>query len=320
MKIFSIKDSETLAKNICKTISKLEGTEVRLSKMEKTIYSDGEFETALGETVRGDKIFIIASTNQSDENNLMELLQLIRSVKDSSADEINVICPYFGYARQDRRNGRSCITAKLVADLIETAGADHIITLDIHATQIQGFFNFPSDNINGFRLMLPIIKEKIESGEIKDPLICSPDAGGYKRAFEFTKRLENVSQVGINKIRPRPNVVGKMELLGDVTGKDVIIVDDLIDTAGTLCKAVSYLKEMGASSVRAVITHPVLSGNAYNNINESDLDELITTDTIHKSDLGNISKKVTIVSSAEELAYVVINMDQGMSISSIYEC
>lgn len=261
MKIFSIKDSETLATEICETISKISGEDIKLSEMTKTTFSDGEFETSLGETVRGDKVFIIASTNQSEENNLMELLQLIRSVKDSSAGEINVICPYFGYARQDRRNGRTCITAKLVADLIETAGADHIITIDIHATQIQGFFNFPSDNINGFRLMLPIIEDRIKSGEIENPVICSPDAGGYNRAFEFTKRL-GVSQVGINKIRPRANVVGSMELIGDVKGMDVIIVDDMIDTAGTLCKAVSYLKEMGANSVRSIITHPVLSGNA----------------------------------------------------------
>jgi ribose-phosphate pyrophosphokinase len=318
MKIFSINDSKNLAKKICKDISRFEGEEVTLSKMTKNTFSDGEFETSLEETVRGDKVFIIGSTNQSDENNLMELLQLIRSVKDASANEINVICPYFGYARQDRRNGRTCITAKLVADLIESAGADHIITIDIHASQIQGFFNFPSDNIDGFRLMLPIIEDKIKSGEIKNPIICSPDAGGFKRAFEFTRRLD-LSQVVINKTRPKANVVGRMELIGDVEGKDVIIVDDMIDTAGTMCKAVSYLKEMGATSVRACITHPVLSGNAYNNINESEIDEFITTDSINKDDIFEIDKDITIVSSSEELAFVIINMNQGMSISSIYE-
>lgn len=318
MKIFSINDSKNLAKKICEDISRFEGQEVKLSKMSKNTFSDGEFETSLEETVRGDKVFIIGSTNQSDENNLMELLQLIRSVKDASANEINVISPYFGYARQDRRNGRTCITAKLIADLIEAAGADHIITIDIHASQIQGFFNFPSDNIDGFRLMLPIIEDKIKSGEIKNPIICSPDAGGFKRAFEFTRRLD-LSQVVINKTRPKANVVGRMELIGDVEDKDVIIVDDMIDTAGTMCKAVSYLKEMGANSVRACITHPVLSGNAYDNINKSEIDEFIITDSINKDDISEIDKDVTIVSSSEELAFVIINMNQGMSISSIYE-
>jgi len=318
MKIFSIEDSKELAVKICESISKLSGSDISLGKLTKTTFSDGEFEIIFNETIRGDDIFIVSSTNQSDGNNLMELLQTIRAAKESSASKVNVICPYYGYARQDRRKGRGCITSRLVADMIKISGADHIVTLDIHATQIQGFFDFPSDNINGFRLMLPLIQEKIESGEIKNPVICSPDAGGYQRAFEFTKRL-NISQVGINKTRPKPNIVGKMELAGDVNGKDVIIIDDMIDTAGTLCKAVSYLKEMGAVSVRSVITHPVLSGNSYDNINNSELDELIITDSIHKVDLHKINKKITVVSCANEMAYIILNMNHHKTISSKYE-
>jgi ribose-phosphate pyrophosphokinase len=318
MKVFSIKDSENLGLEVCEQLSNMRtsGDKVKLGLVSKTTFSDGEFEIIFDQSIRGEKVFIIASTNQSSENNLMETLQLIRSAKESSASEINVIMPYFGYARQDRRKGRGCITAKLVADMLEVAGASHVITIDIHAKQIQGFFNFPSDNIDGYGLMLPLIKKKIKSGEIKNPIICSPDAGGYQRAFEFTRRLDNVTQVGINKVRPKANVVGKMDLVGDVEGKDVIIVDDMIDTAGTLCKAVSYLKEKGATSVRACITHPVLSGNAYDNINTSELDELITTNTISKYDLGKISKEVTVVSCAPQISEIIFKLVNNLSLGN----
>lgn len=240
---------------------------------------------------------------------------MVRAAKDSNAKEVIVINPYYGFARQDRKvKDRTCITAKLTADLIKTAGATSIVTVDIHARQIQGFFDFPSDNIDGYRMLLPYLKETMTD----DTIICSPDQGGYVRASIFAKELDNLTMAVINKRRERPNEIASMELIGDVSGKDVVIIDDMIDTAGTLCKAVSYLKEEGAKSVRAIITHPVLSGNAFNNLNESELDELIISDTITKA--TNVQEslhgiKVTVISCAEEMSKVILAINECKSLT-----
>lgn len=310
MKVFSTEESRVIANEICDIMN------VELSKVEKEKFSDGEFAVALKETVRGNRVFIVGSTHQSnDNNNFMELLMLVRAAKDSNAKEVIVINPYYGFARQDRKvKDRTCITAKLVADLIKSAGATSIVTVDIHASQIQGFFDFPSDNIDGYRMLLPYLKETLT----EDTIICSPDQGGYVRASIFAKELDNLSMVVINKKRERPNEIASMELVGDVAGKDVVIIDDMIDTAGTLCKAVSYLKEEGAKSVRAIITHPVLSGNAFNNLNNSELDELIISNTIPKADsiqesLNGI--KVTVISCAPEMAKIIIAIDNNKTLT-----
>lgn len=300
MKIFSTEESRPIAKEICDKLN------VELSQTEKEKFSDGEFAISLKSTVRGDKVFIVGSTHHSNDNdNFMELLMMVRAAKDSNAREIIVINPYYGFARQDRKvKERTCITAKLVADLIKSAGATSIVTVDIHASQIQGFFDFPSDNIDGYRMLLPYLEKTMTDNTI----ICSPDQGGYVRASVFAKHLGNLSMVVINKKRERPNEIASMELVGSVMGKDVVIIDDMIDTAGTLCKAVSYLKEEGANSVRAIITHPVLSGNAFNNLNKSKLDELIISNTIPKAE--NVQEslhgiKVTVISCADEMAKVI---------------
>jgi len=312
MKIFSTEESMEIAEKICNKLN------VKLSLVDKQKFSDGEFEVSLTETVRGDKVFIIGSTHQSKINdNFKELLMLIRATKDSNAKEIIVITPYYGFARQDRKTkDRSCITAKLDADLIQCAGATSIVTVDIHARQIQGFFNFPSDNIDGYRMFLPYLK----TFDIDNTIICSPDQGGYVRASNFAKRLDNMSMVVINKRRDRPNEISSMELVGEVDGKDIIIIDDMIDTAGTLVKAVSYLKDEGAKSVRAVITHPVLSGNAFENLNNSKLDELIISDTIPQSkksineQLNNI--KVTIISCSDAMSIIIDSIYYNKSLSN----
>jgi ribose-phosphate pyrophosphokinase len=310
MKIFSTEESRPIAKEICDILN------VELSQVEKEKFSDGEFAISLKNTVRGDKVFIVGSSHQSKSNdNFMELLMMIRAAKDSNAKEVVVINPYYGFARQDRKvKDRTCITAKLNADLIKTSGATSIVTVDIHARQIQGFFDFPSDNIDGYRMLLPYLKETLTDNTI----ICSPDQGGYVRASIFAKELDNLKMVVINKRRERPNEIASMELVGNVEGKDVVIIDDMIDTAGTLCKAVSYLKEEGAKSVRAIITHPVLSGNAFNNLNESELDELIVSNTIPKSEdieesLHGI--KVTVISCAPEMAKVIHAINENKSIT-----
>jgi len=311
MKIFSTEESRKIANQICEKLG------VELSKTEKEKFSDGEFAISLKRTVRGDKAFIVGSTHQSNYNdNFMELLMMIRAAKDSNAKEVVVINPYYGFARQDRKvKDRSCITAKLTADMIKTAGATSIVTVDIHARQIQGFFDFPSDNIDGYRMLLPYL----ESTMTDDTIICSPDQGGYVRASIFAKELGNLNMAVINKRRERPNEIASMELIGDVNGKDVVIIDDMIDTAGTLCKAVSYLKEEGAKSVRAIITHPVLSGNAFSNLNDSDLDELIISDTIPKATDVQESLhglKVTVISCADEMAKVIQAIDNNKSITN----
>lgn len=271
-------------------------------------YSDGEFQPSFEESIRGARIFIIGSTNPSSEN-LMEMLLMIDAAKRASARHITAVMPYFGWARQDRKDKpRVPIAAKLVAKMLEAAGATRIITMDLHADQIQGFFEKPVDHLFASTLFLPYLK----SLKLDNLCIASPDMGGSKRAYAYSKALES-DVVICYKQRAKANVISKMELIGEVAGKNVVLVDDMVDTAGTLTKAADLMIERGALSVRAITTHGLLSGKAYERIENSKLLELIITDSIPtKKD----SKKIKVLSCAGLFADVMHRVHHNTSIAS----
>ena len=301
-KIFSCTQSTELANIIAEKFGATIG-KVNFSK-----YSDGEFQPSFEESVRGARIFIIGSTQPSSEN-LMEMLLMLDAAKRASARHITAVIPYFGWARQDRKDKpRVPIGAKLIAKLIETAGATRIITMDLHADQIQGFFEKPVDHLFASTIFLPYI----ESLKLSNLTIASPDMGGSKRAYAYSKFL-TCDVVICYKQREKANVISHMELIGDVKGKNVILVDDMVDTAGTLTKAADLMKERGAISVRAICTHALLSGDAYDKIEESNLEELIVTDSIPSRISHN---KVKVLSCAPLFAEVMHNVHSNKSISS----
>src|SRR5687767_9867459 len=257
-------------------------------------FSDGEMSPFLAESVRGHDVFIIQSTF-APADNLMELLLMVDAAKRASAHNVNVVIPYFGYARQDRKDKpRVAIAAKMIANLLSAAGADRIMACDLHADQIQGFFDIPVDHLDGSYIFVPYLK----SLGLKDIMFATPDVGGIKRARNFAKFF-NADLAVCDKYRKEANKIESMRLIGEVEGKDVILVDDLVDTAGTICKAASLLKENGAKSVRAVCTHPVLSGKAYENIESSALAEMVVSDTIP---LRNGSSKIKVLSVSDLFA------------------
>ena len=300
-KIFACEQSIELAKKIAKSY----GT--KLGNVDISHFSDGEFQPAFVESVRGRRIFIIGSTFPSSDN-LMELLLMLDAAKRASARHITAVMPYFGWARQDRKDKpRVAIGAKLVANLLQTAGATRIMTMDLHADQIQGFFEKPVDHLYASTIFLPYIHQL----KLDNITIASPDMGGSKRAYAYSKFLE--SEVVIcYKQRLKANVISSMELIGNVKGRHVIIVDDMIDTGGTLTKAADLMMEKGALSVRAICTHPILSGNAYEKIENSSLIELIVTDTIP---LKRSSSKIKVVSCAPLFADVMHKVQNNTSIS-----
>ena len=301
-KIFSITQSKALAEKIAAAY----GTD--LGKVITSTYSDGEFQPSYEESIRGTRIFIIGSTNPSSEN-LMEMLLMIDAAKRASARHITAVLPYFGWARQDRKDKpRVPIAAKLVAKMLETAGATRIVTMDLHADQIQGFFEKPVDHLFASTIFLPYLKEL----NLDNLTIASPDMGGSKRAYAYSKALQS-DVVICYKQRAKANVISHMELIGDVTGKNVVLVDDMVDTAGTLTKAADLMMERGALSVRAICTHPILSGDAYKRIDNSKLEELIVTDSIP---LRQESKKIKVLSCADLFAEVMQNVHYNKSISS----
>lgn len=301
-KIFSITQSKALAEKIASAY----GT--NLGKVITSTYSDGEFQPSFEESIRGTRIFIIGSTNPSSEN-LMEMLLMLDAAKRASARHITAVLPYFGWARQDRKDKpRVPIAAKLVAKILEAAGATRIITMDLHADQIQGFFEKPVDHLFASTIFLPYLK----SLGLDNLTIASPDMGGSKRAYAYSKALES-DVVICYKQRAKANVISHMELIGDVTGKNVVLVDDMVDTAGTLTKAADLMMERGALSVRAICTHPILSGNAYERIENSKLEELIVTDSIP---LKKESKKIKVLSCSDLFAEVMQNVHYNKSISS----
>jgi ribose-phosphate pyrophosphokinase len=301
-KIFTCTQSAELGK----AIAQYYGAE--LGKINFSKYSDGEFQPSFEESVRGSRIFIIGSTHPSSEN-LMEMLLMLDAAKRASARHITAVMPYFGWARQDRKDKpRVPIGAKLIAKLLESAGATRIITMDLHADQIQGFFEKPVDHLYASSIFLPYI----ESLNLSNLTIASPDMGGSKRAYAYSKFLSS-DVVICYKQREKANVISHMELIGDVADKNVILVDDMVDTAGTLTSAANLMKERGAISVRAICTHALLSGDAYEKIENSQLEELIVTDSIPPK----ISHpKVKVLSCAPLFAEVMKNVHSNTSISS----
>ncbi len=281
-----------------------------LGKCTSQKFSDGELHFGYNESVRGSDLFIIQSTNPPTDN-IMELLLMIDAARRASAKYVTVVVPYFGYARQDRKDQpRVAIAAKLVANLLMAAGANRIMTMDLHAGQIQGFFDIPVDHLNGTAIFVPYIK----SLELGNLIFASPDVGGTARTRAFAKFFE-AEMVVCDKHRKRANEVASMQVIGDVTGKDVILVDDLIDTAGTISKAANLLKTKGAKSVRALCTHAILSGKAYENLENSELEELIVTDTLP---LKQKSEKITVLTVADLFAAGIRNIHSHGSISTLF--
>jgi ribose-phosphate pyrophosphokinase len=284
---------------------------IELAEVEVNRFSDGEINVNITESVRGADVFIVQPTCAPANDNLMELLIMVDAFKRSSAGVINAVIPYYGYARQDRKAApRVPISAKLVADMLESAGVDRVITIDLHAAQIQGFFSIPVDHLLGSIIFIDYIKQK----NLKNPIIASPDVGGVARARSYAQKL-GYDLVIVDKKREKANVSEVMNIIGEVEGKDVIILDDMVDTAGTLTKAAFALKEKGANSVMACCTHGVLSGPAYERINESVLDELVITDTIP---LKQQSEKITVLSAAPMVAEAINRIHSNKSIQSIF--
>jgi ribose-phosphate pyrophosphokinase len=279
-----------------------------------TTFSDGEIMVQINENVRGSDIFVLQSTCTPVNDNIVELLLLIDALKRASAGRITAVIPYYGYARQDRKvQPRVPISSKLVADLITVAGANRVLTVDLHAGQIQGFFNIPVDHLYAS----PVILDYIKKCNIKDIVIVSPDAGGVERARAFAKRL-SASLAIIDKRRERENESQVMNVIGDVKGKNTIILDDMIDTAGTIAQAASALKEKGAKKVLAACTHAVLSGPAIDRINSSVIEELIVTNTIKLDSKQEKCKKLTVLSIAPLLAEAIKRIHEESSISSLF--
>lgn len=302
VRLFSGIASNVLAENIAKAYGQ------DLGKVAHYRFSDGELQASYEESIRGQSVFIIQST-MPPADNLMELLLLIDAAKRASARHIIPVIPYFGYARQDRKDQpRVAIGAKLVADMLAVAGATRVMTMDLHADQIQGFFNVPVDHLYASTIFMPYI----QSLKLDNLCIAAPDMGGSKRANAYAKHL-NADLVICYKQRAKANVIENMTAIGEIEGRNIVLIDDLVDTGGTLCKAADMMMERGALSVRAVCTHPVLSGKAYDNIDKSQLLELIVTDTIP---LKQESKKIKVVTIANLFAKVINSVHNYESISS----
>ena len=303
--VFSGTKSRYLAEKICKELG------CPLGNLDITYFADGEFEVCYEESIRGRDVFLVQSTFPNSDN-LMELLLMIDAAKRASAKTICAVIPYFGFARQDRKDRpRISIAAKLMADLLTTAGVTRIITMDIHADQIQGFFNVPVDNIFASKIFVPYI----ESLNLPELMIASPDAGGTRRAASYAKMLNTVFSI-CHKQRSKPNAIEQMLLIGDVKDKDVILIDDMIDTAGTITKAGKLIKDSGARSVRAFATHPILSGEAMERIENSVFDEVVVTDTIP---IANPSSKIHVLSTAPLFAEVIKRVENYESLSDLFK-
>lgn len=305
LKVFSGRSSRPLAGKIAEELGE------SLGRCEIKSFSDGEIWVKYSDNIRGTDVFIVQSTNPPAEN-LLELLIMIDAAKRASARKIAAVIPYFGYARQDRKDQpRVSITAKLVANLIMTAGADRVITMDLHAPQIQGFFDIPVDHLYSSAILVKNFKKH----KVTNLAVASPDVGGIKMARAYAKRLE-ADLILIDKRRPRQNEAEVMNIIGEVEGKNILIVDDLVDTAGTLCNAVKALKDQGALDVYAACTHPVLSGNAVERLQKSELRKMIVTDTLQVTGKSN---KIEVESVARIFAEAMKRTYKHMSISSLFD-
>ncbi len=302
MKIFSCRASQHLAQTIADSMG------VELGKSSVTCFSDGEFQPCFDESVRGCMVFIVQSTNPPADN-LFELLLMIDAAKRASAYKVIAVIPYYGFARQDRKDRpRVSIGSKLSADLLSAAGVDRIITMDLHADQIQAFFDVPVDHLFGSAIFAPYIDKM----KLNNLTISAPDMGGSKRANAYSRHLQS-EMVLCYKLRKKPNVIEEMSIIGEVEGRNVVIIDDMVDTAGTLVLAANMMKERGAKSIRAVATHPILSGNAVERIDGSALEELVVTDSVP---FVNTSKKIKILSIADIFANTILAVTTNKSIST----
>lgn len=308
-KIFSGNSNVPLAEAICKYL------DVPLGKSEIKRFSDGELSAEISESVRGSHIFVIQSTCPPTNEHIMELLIIADALKRASAREITAVIPYYGYARQDRKvKPRAPISAKLVADLISTAGISRVVTVDLHAGQIQGFFNIPVDHIYATPIFIDYMKREMNGNET---VIVSPDAGGMERARSYAKILD-AGLAMTDKRRPNPNVAEIMNVIGDVEGKNVVLVDDLVDTAGTAIQAAKALLREGAKRVSLCCTHGVLSGKAIDNINKSDIEEILITDTIPLNEKASATERIKVLSIANLLGESIKRITKGESISSLF--
>ncbi|MEO7916261.1 MAG: ribose-phosphate diphosphokinase [Dokdonella sp.] len=309
--VFTGNANRVLASSICDDMS------VRLGKAQVGRFSDGEVQVEIEENVRNQNVFVIQPTSVPTADNFMELLVLIDALKRASASHVTAVIPYFGYARQDRRmrSARVPITAKVAAKMISAVGTDHVLTVDLHSDQIQGFFDIPLDNVYSSPVLLADIWRKYGRS---NPIVVSPDVGGVVRARAIAKRLDDADLAIIDKRRPRANVSTVMNIIGDVEGKTCVLVDDIVDTAGTLCAAAAALKARGALKVVAYCTHPVLSGAAIDNVTKSQLDELVVTDTIQLSEAARACDRIRQLSVAELLAETIRRVAFGESVSSLY--
>ena len=299
-----------LAQNIARHL------QLPLGKASVGTFSDGEIAVEILENIRGREVYLVQSTCPPVNDNLMELLIMADACKRASAARITAIVPYYGYARQDRRPraARAPITAKLVADMISASGIDRVVTVDLHADQIQGFFSIAVDNVYAS----PVLLGDVWKNDTNNLVVVSPDVGGVVRARALAKRIDDADLAIIDKRRPRANELEVMNIIGEVDGKDCVLIDDMVDTAGTLCQAAGALKAKGAKSVSAYITHAILSGPAIDRINASDLDELVVTDTVPLSEAAAQCSKIRRLEVAELLAETIRRISQDESVSSLY--
>lgn len=309
--VFSGNANRPLAKAVCGELG------IRLGKALVGKFSDGEVQVEIEENVRGQDVYIVQPTCAPAAEHLMELLALADALKRASAAKVTAVVPYFGYARQDRRprSARMPITAKLAASMFGVVHVDRVLTVDLHADQIQGFFDIPVDNVYASPLLLADIWRAYGTDDL---IVVSPDVGGVVRARAIAKRLDDADLAIIDKRRPKANVATVMNIIGEVQGKICVLVDDIVDTAGTLCAAAAALKQQGATKVVAYCTHPVLSGAAIDNISKSELDELVVTDTIPLSDAARACGRIRQLSVAELLAETIRRIAFGESVSSLY--
>ncbi|ATG47731.1 ribose-phosphate pyrophosphokinase [Celeribacter ethanolicus] len=310
--------NRTLANAIARRLSMHRGMSIDLCDARVERFNDGEIFVEVYENVRGEDMFVVQPTSNPANDNLMELLIITDALRRSSAGRITAVVPYFGYARQDRRTkARTPISAKLVANMMVEAGIERVLTLDLHATQIQGFFDIPVDNLYASPVFALDIKHNFKDG-MDDIMIVSPDVGGVARARELAKRIDAPLSI-VDKRREKPGEVAEMTVIGNVEGKKCIIVDDLVDTAGTLCKAADLLMDHGAAEVHAYISHGVLSGPAVERVTNSRLSSLVITDSIEANDSVAKCKNIRVVPTAPLFAQAIINTWNGTSVSSLFE-
>ncbi|MGM8215711.1 ribose-phosphate diphosphokinase [Bacillaceae bacterium W0354] len=310
LKVFSLNSNPKLAEEIADIMG------IQLGKCSVNRFSDGEIQINIEESIRGCDVFVVQSTSSPVNEHLMELLIMVDALKRASARTINIVMPYYGYARQDRKaRSREPITAKLIADLLETAGADRVITFDLHASQIQGFFNIPIDHLLG----VPILSDYFAQKDLEDIVVVSPDHGGVTRARMLADRLKAPIAI-IDKRRPKPNVAEVMNIVGNIEGKTAILIDDIIDTAGTITLAANAMVENGAKAVYACCTHPVLSGPALERIKNSRIEELIVTNTIplHEDEIAAVGK-IKQLSVGKLIAESIKRVHEHRSISSLFD-